>query len=117
VLPNGELPCNHDDILVDVQSCPHKMMLPHHRITAPARPYSSTGLPASTTRPAGNRATRFALTSVGSTVEVPGSWRFLRSGGLTLNVTRGPVLVSLATVGHSPALNEPGGGQPSAPEA
>jgi hypothetical protein len=57
VLPNGELPRNRDHILIDVQGCPHRMMLPHHRITG--------GLPASIIRPPGNRANRFALTSVG----------------------------------------------------
>jgi transposase InsO family protein len=44
VLPNGELPRNRDDILVDIQRCPHKMMLAHHHIKV----YSSAGLPAST---------------------------------------------------------------------
>ena len=38
MLPDGELPRNHDDILVDVQGCPHKMMLAHQRITS--YPYS-----------------------------------------------------------------------------
>lgn len=69
MLPNGELPRNRDDILVDVQGCPHKMMLAHHRIRG--HPYSSPGLPASTTRPPGNNAKRFALTSVGSIDKFP----------------------------------------------
>jgi hypothetical protein len=75
VLPNGELARNRDHILVDVQGRPHVMMLAHHRISghplqrsSPTAviPYSSTGLPASTTRPPGNRAKRFALTPTGS---------------------------------------------------
>jgi hypothetical protein len=40
VLPSGELPRNRDHILIDVQGCPHRMMLAHHRING--------GLPAST---------------------------------------------------------------------
>lgn len=38
MLANGELPGNRDDILVDVQGCPHKMMLAHHRIRSRVRP-------------------------------------------------------------------------------
>lgn len=34
MLTNGELPRNRNDILVDVQGRPHKMMLAHHRIKA-----------------------------------------------------------------------------------
>jgi hypothetical protein len=33
MFPNGELPRNHDHILVDVQRCPHRLMLAHHRIS------------------------------------------------------------------------------------
>jgi len=48
VLPSRELPRDRDDVLVDVQGCPHRMMLAHHRIRSiPTLP----GLPASTTRP------------------------------------------------------------------
>jgi hypothetical protein len=32
LLPDGKLPRNRDDILVDVQGCPHNLMLAHHRI-------------------------------------------------------------------------------------
>lgn len=44
MLPNGELPRNRHDILVDVQGRPHKMMLAHHHIKV----YFPPACPAST---------------------------------------------------------------------